>query len=126
MKVFVSYSLVDQGLVECELARIQSGSLTGAELDDHGAWITNIGDPRSEIKRRIGEADEVLLVWSDSAAGSPYVNYEIGIAQAFGKRIRVFFTADCKSEPPLEAHEDDILNDGPARTLTIKNRSQPN
>jgi TIR domain len=42
---------------------------------------------REDVKRTIQSASKVVVVWGDASAGSQWVNYEIGLADALGKPI---------------------------------------
>lgn len=46
-------------------------------------------DIRQRLRSEIGAADAIVLVMSEHAAASPWINYEAGLADALGKKIFV-------------------------------------
>lgn len=92
-KVFLSYASQDHALAESFKERV-------AELlpqNDEGALDVfdvrtdvSVGeDMRQSIKAAIGEANTVVIISSESADASPWVNYEVGLADAMGKNLVV-------------------------------------
>jgi hypothetical protein len=89
-KIFISYSMDDRPFVYSALKRLQAlEPLHSAEIDDPADWGAKSEDVRKTIGDQMRKADSVLLVWSDQAAESPWVQYEVGMAQALGLPIRV-------------------------------------
>jgi hypothetical protein len=84
-RVFISHSNEDQPLVESVLKWLQESEFHSAQIDDPSNWSADAGDDvRSAIGDKIRQADAVMLLWSDRAAKSAWVQYEVGMAQALG------------------------------------------
>lgn len=112
-KIFISYSMDDRPFVYSVLKRLQaSESLNSADIDDPADWGAKSEDVRKTIGERMREADAVLLVWSDQAAESPWVQYEVGMAQALGVPIRVLMAGGSHSTLPAGLAEEDLLKIG--------------
>ena len=104
-RIFLSYSQEDQSLVESVRRELQKKS--EFRFDDPANWAVADYDLRPKIRDLIRKSDEVVVVCSDRAAQSPWVNYEVGMAPALGVPIRVFLAKGTRSELPagLERRE---------------------
>lgn len=112
-KIFISYSMDDRPFVYSALKRLQTSKhLQAAEIDDPAEWGAKSENVRKTIGERMRNADAVLLVWSDQAAKSPWVHYELGMAQALGVPIRVLIAGEPQSTLPAGLAEQDILQIG--------------
>lgn len=88
-KIFVSYSERDTPLVDLALLHLQNRGLLPAsaiERVGHQASLS-AGDLRGATKQAIESSDVVVVLWTKAAAESKWVNYEIGMADALGKRL---------------------------------------
>jgi len=99
-RVFISYSHEDQPLVDSVLRWLKNSEFRSAQIDDLRDWVSSGDDVRALITERIQRADTLLLLWSDSAARSPWVQYEVGMAQAFDVPIRVLLARESTSKLP--------------------------
>lgn len=92
-KVFLSYASQDHELAESFKARIAEllpqNDKEALDVFDVRTDITIRGDIRQSIKAAIEEASTVVLISSENADRSPWVNYEIGLAYALGKNLVV-------------------------------------
>lgn len=109
-KLFISYSMDDRPFVYSALKRLQSSEQMHAdEIDDHANWGLTSEDVRKTIGEKMRAADGVLLVWSAQAAKSPWVQYELGMAQALNKPIQVLMADGSHSALPAGLGEKDLL-----------------
>jgi hypothetical protein len=99
-RVFISYSTVDRPLVQSALEWLRKSELRSAQIDDPANSIAAGDDFRSVITDKIRQADTVVLVWSDRAAKSAWVQYEVGMAQALGVPILVLLAAGSQAKLP--------------------------
>jgi hypothetical protein len=100
-RVFISHSTDDRPLVESALKWLQESEFRSAQIDDPSNWSPVAGDDvRSAITDKIRQADTVMLLWSDRAAKSAWVQYEVGMAQALGVPIRVMLAAGSRAKLP--------------------------
>ena len=99
-RVFVSYSMADKEDISSVIRRVTKRvpELEGAEVWDPSTGLSVGDDFRAEVKKQIQAADVMLLVWSKNSATSPWVNYEVGMADAQEKRIVVALEP---GSPPL-------------------------
>jgi len=104
-QVFISYSSKDHALVREAIERLQKEGVLGSEA------ISSVESPlepdaalhiRSEIKDRISNSSFVILVWSKQAANSPWVQYELGMAQALDRPIVVVWADKTAPQLPPE------------------------
>ena len=42
---------------------------------------------RNEVRNRIQSASKLVVIWDKASSNSPWVNYEVGLADALGKPI---------------------------------------
>ena len=90
IRVFISYAYQDKELAENAKHELATkGYLpTDAEFLDMQD-ISAEEDVRQRLKSEIGAADAVVLVMSEHAEVSQWINYEAGLADALGKKIFV-------------------------------------
>ena len=103
-QVFLSYAFTDRDLAQTTIRELHKKGVLkneGLENIDSAQNISIGGDIREAIKARIEKSDIVIVVWSEGAARSPWVQYEVGMAQALERPI-LFARAD-KSAPDLPA-----------------------
>lgn len=87
--VFVAYAGVDRPRIDDVWSKLLARGLV------HGTpWVADQATVPGEgfadaIMRAIQDASLVVVLWSDHAARSSYVNYELGMAQALGKPILI-------------------------------------
>lgn len=90
-KVFISYDTKDTAFADLVKSKIKE------LLPHHDVDATDIFDVRSDlevgsdirqsIKSAIEEASAVLVISSEGSDVSPWVNYEVGLADALGKEL---------------------------------------
>jgi TIR domain len=100
-RVFLSYSADDRPLVESAVKWLRESELGSADVDDPAKWGAVGDDVRTVIRDRIRRADTVVLVWSDRAAKSAWVQYQVGMAQALDVPIRVLVADDSQAKLPM-------------------------
>jgi hypothetical protein len=100
-KIFISHRSGDEDWVSKAVDKwLRMSDFAGAKIEDESTWGAGAEDARTAIQKRISAADTVLVVWSEAAATSSWVYYEIGIAQALGKRIVVLLAGGSPSALP--------------------------
>jgi hypothetical protein len=99
-RVFLSYSAQDRVHADSVNHWLQASGLFPAEVADPINFATPADDVRTVIRNLIGRSDALLLLWSKSAVESPWVQYEIGMAQALGKPIVVVLAGGSPSALP--------------------------
>jgi hypothetical protein len=97
-KVFLSYSSQDRHLVEPVIAQLPGLRMT----DSLESELRPGDDVRAIIRDRVQSANEVVVFWSEAAATSQYVQYELGMADALDKPI-IIVQLD-QTKPELPAH----------------------
>lgn len=91
VNVFISHVLQDREIVEKVKHALAAEGHVPADtvFSDAQEFLS----PGEDIRRRLGSkiraADVVVLVMSKHAAESQWLNYEVGLADAFGKKIFV-------------------------------------
>lgn len=92
-KVFLSYASQDHALAESFKARIAEhlpqNDKEALDVFDVRTDVAVGEDIRKSIKAAIEEASTVVIISSESADASPWVNYEVGLADAMGKNLVV-------------------------------------
>jgi hypothetical protein len=102
-KVYVSYARSDALRVESILAKLAALGLVGTSDDviSDKDLEPKHGVLRDGVRRLVQSASKVVVVWSKASAESQWVNYEIGLADAFGKSIIPVVRRDELSSLPL-------------------------
>lgn len=89
-KVFLSYATPDRGFASLLKPRLNGLLATEAEpvdLFDLESGAADGEDLRQGVRLAIGEASTVVVVTSPESETSDWVNYEVGLADAFEKRL---------------------------------------
>jgi hypothetical protein len=100
-RVFMSYSIEDRPLLASAVKWLRESELRSAEIDDPAEWGAAGTDVRTIIGAKMRQADALVLLWSDRAAKSAWVQYEVGMAQALGVPIRVLLASGSRAKLPL-------------------------
>jgi TIR domain len=124
-KVFISYSREDQPFVQAAVKWLKNSQFRSAHIEDPATWGPLGDDVRAVITDKIRQTDTVLLLWSDHAAKSAWVQYEVGIAQAFDVPIRILRAGDSHSKLPtglgktgvIKLDANNVNSEVPGRTL---------
>lgn len=101
-RVFISYNAADQELVGPVMSWLHTSDLSPAEIADPVTSVSPAQDIRSVIQDSIATCDAMVVIWSSRAAESKWVQYELGMAQALGKRIVVLLAGGSPSDLPRE------------------------
>jgi hypothetical protein len=64
---------------------------------------------REATRAAIGAADTVVVFWSPAAADSKWVNYEMGMADALGKRLVIVAPRGTEPQPPLDSDAFELI-----------------
>jgi len=92
-KVFLSYASQDHAFAESVKSRIAEilsrESKEAVDVFDVRTDLVAGDDFRQSIKAAIELANTVVIVSSENADASPWVNYEVGLADAMGKNLVV-------------------------------------
>ena len=92
-KVFVSYAYQDKELAENAKHELAArGHLPADTVFLDVGDISSGESIRQRLRSEIGAADAVVLVMSEHAEASQWINYEAGLADALGKKILVVAT----------------------------------
>lgn len=88
--VFISYAHQDKELAENVIHALSAKGHLAPDTVFFGVQDISAGeDIRQRIRSKIEAADAVVLVMSEHAATSQWINYEAGLADALGKKILV-------------------------------------
>lgn len=101
-RVFISYNAADRELVGSVMTWLRTSDLSPAEIADPVSSASRAEDVRSVIQDSIASCDAMVVIWSRRAAESKWVQYELGMAQALGKRIVVLLAGGSPSDLPQE------------------------
>ena len=89
-KVFISYAHQDREFAENVMhALTAKGHFAPETVFSDLQHISAGEDTSRRVRSEIEAADAVVLVMSEHAATSPWINYEAGLADALGKKILV-------------------------------------
>jgi len=108
-RIFIAHSMDDEPFVDSVRRWLQHSEWRAAEVDDPASWTAEGEDARRMIKERIRKADSVIVLWSDRAARSPWVNYEIGMADALEVPIRVCVAEGTAAKLPAVLEETELI-----------------
>ncbi|TDM08768.1 MAG: hypothetical protein C4K60_05055 [Ideonella sp. MAG2] len=90
-KVFISYATKDTAFAELVKLKIKEllphHNIEATEVFDVRSNLAVGADIRRSIKSAIEEASTVVVVSSEGSDLSPWVNYEVGLADALGKEL---------------------------------------
>jgi len=91
VKVFISYATKDTAFADLVKSKIKEllpqQNIEATEVFDVRSDLKVGADIRQSIKSAIEEASTVLVVSSLGSDLSPWVNYEVGLADALGKEL---------------------------------------
>jgi hypothetical protein len=91
MSVFLSYAFRDKPRIKKVIKELKA--MGAVKEDDEIIDSAEMFEPgtsvRAQVREAIDAASKVVIVWSGSAAGSGWVNYETGMAEALGKSILI-------------------------------------
>jgi len=95
--VFLSYAEKDRSIfdriVTLQYFRPEGATLIAAEPNKEPGT-----DLVGKVKSLLHECTTLIVVWSRNAACSPFVNFEIGYADAIGRRIISFKDTEIRRE----------------------------
>jgi len=119
--VFVSFAVEDRPLVESVLEQLGRRQIISPDdnvlIDyDPGALGSTFRDSAREA---LTDADTVVVIWSRAAALSNWVNYELGMADALGKRLITVLLKDASPELPSNLQQTESVE------LAIPSRKAP-
>jgi uncharacterized protein YegP (UPF0339 family) len=111
-KVFLSCVELDRSFVEpvvkhlrgIKILSVDDEIVLGSELPSSGIEI------RKEVRQFIHSAELVVVIWSPEAANSRWVNYELGLADAFGVQIVVVCIDKYESPVPSDFSAYQVVN----------------
>ena len=111
MSVFISYAVHDKPYVERVIRELKSRKMVGEnEMIIDTSKITHAGDNvREKVRRAIETASKVVVVWSGAAAGSNWVNYEAGMADALDRPILVVLPKGAAAQLPSNLRDRQVL-----------------
>jgi hypothetical protein len=109
--VFISYARSDEAYKKQTIEKLQSLGLIRGEdetfMDDYA--IAAGTSWRDALKSSINAVSTVVVLWSKAASQSSNVNYEVGMADALGKRIIVVLPEDEAVPIPSELQNVQIV-----------------
>lgn len=89
-KVFISYAIQDKQLAEKAKEELEVRGYLPTDTVFFDAHEVSIGeDIRERLKTEMEASASVVLVMSEMAGSSQWVNYEAGLADALGKKILI-------------------------------------
>jgi hypothetical protein len=87
--VFVSFASRDSERVSDTLAELRErGLVTGTDVVTDQVFVPG-SSLRGTLRKAIQDASSIVVLWTEAAAQSANVNYEIGMADALGKPIMI-------------------------------------
>jgi succinyl-CoA synthetase alpha subunit len=91
MTVFLSYALEDKPRIQqvIDLLKARGMLLPHEEVVDTSEIVVPGITWRGQIRDAIANASKFVVIWSDAANMSDWVNYETGMAEALGKSILI-------------------------------------
>jgi len=102
-QVFVSYASQDRGRVQKVLKALRSRGLfddpSTVTIDASSVMIPG-SSIRGALRKAIESANNVIVLWTPQAARSEWVNYELGMATAFGKPITLVMPDEAAPDVP--------------------------
>jgi large subunit ribosomal protein L18 len=104
-RIFVSYSVSDQPDASEVLEKWLEQRNEAFEIQDPSVWASAHHDVRNVIRERIQASDSFVVVWTERAAESPWVLYEMGMAHALGVPITVLLAGGEPAAIPDEITE---------------------
>ncbi len=88
-RVYLSYAKADAHTIPRVLKQLESMGLVSSsdEITTDSDLQPGHASLRDGVRRQIQSASKVVILWSPSSVSSQWVNYELGLADAFGKAI---------------------------------------
>jgi hypothetical protein len=110
MSVFLSYASRDKKKIKKVIDKLSERGV----LSPHEAWVDSsaivVGSSwREQIREAIENASKFVVVWSNEADTSDWVNYETGMAEALDKPILVIVPKRGTSRIPGNLKETQII-----------------
>ena len=89
-KVFISYAFQDKQFAEIAKKTLGARGYFPKDTVVFDAQDVSVGENvRERLKAEMAASSSVVLVMSDTAESSHWVNYEAGLADALGKKILI-------------------------------------
>lgn len=109
--IFVSHAAADREVVSGVIEDLRERGLLAQDdtVIDLETGLQSGADWKGTLRAAIEAADKVLLVWSDTAARSAFVNYEAGLAGALDKPLLVAVRGMQSSELPLALRDQPVI-----------------
>jgi hypothetical protein len=110
-RVFLSYAWSDHQLAQNAIQQLYEKGLLERDVAsiDYPETQATTQHIRNQIKERIRTSDIVVLIWSRHAAESPWVQYELGIAQALERPILIAWADKLAPDLPTQIKESQVL-----------------
>jgi TIR domain len=110
MSVFLSYAFKDKPRIRKVLDQLKAIGMLSPheEVIDTSAVLVG-ASWRGEVRKAIENASKFVVVWSDAAHMSDWVNYETGMAEALGKPILVVVPKGGTSRVPGNLKETQVI-----------------
>jgi TIR domain len=91
MSVFLSYASDDKPRIRKVLDQLKARGILSPhdKVVDTPAILVPGSSWRGQVREAIENASKFVVLWSDAAHTSDWVNYETGMAEALGKPILV-------------------------------------
>jgi hypothetical protein len=99
-RIFLSYSHEDAQLAKSVITSMPELQEEHVVIDDPASLPGIERNPRRIIGEALSQADSIVVVWSNQAARSSWVHYEIGMAEALGLPIRVVIAEGTDAQFP--------------------------
>jgi hypothetical protein len=111
MSVFVSYAFDDKLKIRKVLDRLKEKGILSPhdEVVDSSAAMVPGSSLRRMLREAIESASKFVVVWSDEADTSDWVNYETGMAEALGKPILVVVPKGKASRVPGNLKDTQVI-----------------
>jgi hypothetical protein len=111
MSVFLSYSFDDKEKLRKVLDQLKEKGILSPHdkvVDTSAAFVPG-SSLRGQLREAIESASKFVVVWSDEADTSDWVNYETGMAEALGKPILVVVPKGETSRVPRNFKETQVI-----------------
>ena len=114
-KVFLGYSPQDRKHINKALAFLEKRGMVNRGSEEISDTIEHLAEGasfRDGIRATISSANKVVLLWTQAAAESQYVNYEAGMADALGKPMIIVIPDKSAPEVPENLSDAKIVRLG--------------
>jgi len=108
-RIFASYSMQDKPVATAALKKWLDQQDDPGEVLNADVRISSGRDMREVIRKRIEASDSFVVVWTNRAAESPWVLYELGLAHALGLPITILLAGGDREAIPEEFQEGRIV-----------------